>query len=56
MLLTGPFLRGIGVSEVRLYLSGPEIINRRQPHGAFEFFFNGIHLGGATDVSLRLDP
>jgi hypothetical protein len=32
----------------RVYLFGPEITFRGQPHGTFKFLFNGIVLGGAA--------
>lgn len=35
------------VGEGTLYLFGPEILNRAQPHGTFKFLFNGIALGTA---------
>jgi len=35
------------VGEGHLYLFGPEIANRGQPHGTFTFLFNGIFLAGA---------
>ena len=38
------------VGEGNLYLFGPEILFRAQPHGTFKFFFNGIFLGGAKEV------
>jgi hypothetical protein len=43
---------GLAVAEARvgsgkLYLFGPEIANRGQPHGTFKFLFNGIFLAGA---------
>jgi hypothetical protein len=43
---------GLGVAEAtvgkgRLFLFGPEIANRGQPHGTFKFLFNGIFLAGA---------
>ena len=31
----------------RLYLFGPEILFRGQPHGTFKLLFNGIYYGGA---------
>jgi hypothetical protein len=31
----------------RLYMFGPEIIRRGQPHGTFKFLFNAIYLAGA---------
>ena len=33
----------------KLYLFGPEITFRAQPHGTFKFLFNGIHLAAATN-------
>ena len=42
------------VGQGSLYLFGPEILNRGQPHGTFKFFFNGIHLAGAEEVRLDL--
>jgi len=40
---------GLAAAEARvgrgtLYLFGPEILFRGQPHGTFKFLFNGIHL------------
>src|SRR5438093_12156666 len=35
----------------KLFLFGPEILNRGQPHGTFKFFFNGIYLARATPVA-----
>lgn len=34
------------IGEGKLYLFGPEIIFRAQPHGTFKFFFNGLYLSG----------
>jgi hypothetical protein len=34
------------VGRGRLFLYGPEITFRAQPHGTFKFLFNGIYLGG----------
>ncbi|MFQ5703479.1 MAG: M14 metallopeptidase family protein [Gemmatimonadales bacterium] len=50
---------GVAVAEAKvgkgnLFLFGPEILNRGQPHGTFKFFFNGIYLAGATTVRLDL--
>lgn len=44
---------GVAVAEARvgrgaLYLFGPEILHRGQPHGTFKLLFNGIYLAGAT--------
>ena len=48
---------GTTVSEAklgagRMFLFGPLIKKRAQPHATFKFLFNGIHLGGATAVRL----
>jgi len=40
------------VGRGKLYLFGPEITFRAQPHGTFKLLFNGIHLGGAERASL----
>lgn len=37
------------VGEGTLFLFGPQITFRGQPHGTFPFFFNGILLAGARD-------
>jgi hypothetical protein len=36
----------------KVYLFGPEITFRGQPHATFKFLFNGISLSGATEVTL----
>lgn len=36
------------VGKGKLFLFGPEITFRGQPHGTFGFLFNGIYLGGAN--------
>jgi hypothetical protein len=36
----------------KVYLFGPEITFRGQPHGTFKFLFNAIDLAGATPVTL----
>jgi hypothetical protein len=43
---------GLAAAQARvgrgtLYLFGPEILFRAQPHGTFKFLFNGIHLARA---------
>jgi hypothetical protein len=48
---------GIAVAEAEvgdghLYMFGPEVLFRAQPHGTFKLFFNGIFLGGATKAQL----
>jgi len=37
----------VGDKGGKLFLFGPEILNRGQPHGTFKFFFNAIYLAGA---------
>ena len=32
----------------RVFLFGPEVTFRAQPHGTFKFLFNGIYYGAAT--------
>lgn len=49
---------GVAVAEARvgkgkLFLFGPEITFRAQPHGTFKFLFNGIYYGGAELVTLK---
>src|SRR5581483_10865107 len=41
------------VGKGRLFLFGPEITFRAQPHGTFKFLFNGIYYGRAESVMLR---
>jgi hypothetical protein len=41
------------VGKGKLFLFGPEILFRGQPHGTFKFLFNGIYYGPATTVILR---
>ncbi len=46
---------GVAMAEARvgrgqLFLFGPEITNRGQPHGTFKFLFNGIFLAGAQQL------
>jgi hypothetical protein len=40
------------VGKGKVFLLGPEITFRAQPHATFKFLFNGIYYGGATTVSL----
>jgi hypothetical protein len=49
---------GVAVAEARvgkgkLFLFGPEITFRAQPHGTFKFLFNGIYYGAAESVTLK---
>jgi hypothetical protein len=40
------------VGKGKVYLFGPEISFRAQPHASFKFLFNGIYYAGATTVKL----
>ena len=40
------------VGKGKVFLFGPEITFRAQPHATFKFLFNGIYYGGATPVNL----
>ncbi len=40
------------VGKGKLFLFGPEITFRAQPHGTFKFLFNGIYYGTATSTNL----
>jgi hypothetical protein len=41
------------VGKGKLFLYGPEVAFRGQPHGTFKLFFNGIYYGGAETVELK---
>ncbi|MDR1683722.1 MAG: hypothetical protein LBS25_10125 [Candidatus Symbiothrix sp.] len=41
------------VGKGKVYLFGPEVTFRAQPHGTFKFLFNGIYSAGAKDVKLK---
>jgi hypothetical protein len=41
------------VGKGKVFLFGPEITFRGQPHGTFKFLFNGIFLGGAENAGLN---
>jgi hypothetical protein len=41
------------VGQGKLFLFGPEITRRGQPHGTFKFLFNGIYYGGSAKVELE---
>ena len=43
------------VGRGRLFVFGPEILNRGQPHGTFKLFFNALQLAGAEPVTLGRD-
>jgi hypothetical protein len=41
------------VGEGKLYLFGPEVLFRGQPHGTFKFVFNGIYLATARSANVN---
>ena len=41
------------VGKGRVFLFGPEVTFRAQPHGTFKLLFNGIYAGSATPATLR---
>ena len=41
------------VGRGKLYLFGPEILFRAQPHGTFKFFFNGLANSAARDSPIQ---
>ena len=41
------------VGKGKLFLFGPEIGFRGQPHGTFKFLFNGIYYGTAKETSIK---
>ena len=48
------FDKGIGMIESKVgkghvFVFGPEILFRAQPHGTFKFFFNSLYLSSASD-------
>ena len=40
------------IGKGKLFLYGPEILFRSQPHGTYKLFFNGIYYGHAKPVTL----
>ena len=48
---------GVAVAEAtvgkgKLFVFGPEIAFRAQPHGTFKFLFNGIYYGSARATTV----
>ena len=41
------------VGQGKLFMFGPEIAFRGQPHGTFKFLFNGIYYGTAKETSIK---
>jgi hypothetical protein len=52
-LAAGTTVAEAAVGSGKLFLLGPEILNRGQPHGSFKLFFNGVFLAGATPVAMQ---
>jgi hypothetical protein len=52
-LMGGVTMAEAQVGRGMLYLMGPEVIRRGQPHGTFKFLFNGIYLAGAERVEME---
>jgi hypothetical protein len=52
-LYSGVAIAEAKVGNGRLFLFGPEVLFRAQPHASFKFVFNGIYLGGAKPVTLK---
>jgi hypothetical protein len=52
-LKDGVAIASAPVGKGKLFLFGPEITFRAQPHGTFKFLFNGIYYGWCDPVSLR---
>ena len=49
---------GVAVAEAdvgrgKLFMFGPEVLFRAQPHGTFKFFFNGLTYGTAQRAAIR---
>ena len=47
--------RGRAVGKGKLFLFGPEITFRAQPHGTFKFLFNGIYLAARAGAVAGTD-
>ena len=42
-----------GIGKGKLFIFGPEIAYRGQPHGTFKFLFNGIYYGSSNKIVLK---
>ena len=51
-LYGGTSIAEVKIGDGTLYLFGPEILFRGQPHGTFQFLFNGIYLATARQVQI----
>jgi len=52
-LADGVAMAEADVGDGKLYLFGPEIVRRAEPHGTFKFLFNGIYLSTAEEDRVR---
>jgi hypothetical protein len=52
-LADGVAMAEADIGEGKLYLFGPEIVRRAEPHGTFKFLFNGIYLSTAEEDRVR---
>lgn len=52
-LYAGVTIAEAKVGKGQLFLFGPEVLFRAQPHGTFKFVFNGIYLGGAKPHTFK---
>ena len=43
----------VSVGKGKLFLCGPQVMFRGQPHGTFKFVFNGIDSGTATTATIK---
>ena len=48
----GTAIMDVKLGQGRMFLFGPLIKERAQPHGTFKLLFNGVQLGGATPAKL----
>jgi hypothetical protein len=49
----GTTIAEASVGQGSLFLLGPEVANRAQPHGTFKFLFNSLYLGPARAAQSR---
>ena len=50
---TGPSNLTFGQVPTGIFMYGPKITYRGQPHGTFKFLFNGIYYGHSETVNLN---
>ena len=49
----GTAIAEASLGEGKVVLLGPEVAFRAQPHGTFQFLFNGLYLGSAQSADLK---